>query len=124
MVVVCTATTPVLAAVVLHELAPSDQLRITGYLCLPRTPDEPIWLDVTTLEVLWAALLSLAAGDTDSLDTETIADLIDLFEGLDLVDLTRAVLDTTRPEDRAMVIRALDDVLGDIDIPGMEDLDP
>lgn len=49
MVVPCTATTPALAAAV---LAPGDQLRITGYLCLPRTPDELIWLDVTTLEVL------------------------------------------------------------------------
>ncbi|MEU9313810.1 hypothetical protein [Streptomyces sp. NPDC048256] len=92
--------------------------------CLPRTPDEPIWLDVTTLEVLWAAPLALAAGDTDSLDAETIADLTDLFEDLDLVDLTRAVLDTTRREDRGTVIRAIDDVLGDIAIPGLEDLDP
>ncbi|MEH0557338.1 hypothetical protein [Streptomyces sp. B21-101] len=124
MVVPCTATTPALAATVLHELAPGDQLRITGYLCLPRTPDEPIWLHVTTLEVLWAAPLILAVGDTDSLDAETIADLTDLFEELDLVDLTRAVLDTTRPEDRARVIRAIDDVLGDIAIPGVEDMDP
>ncbi|MFF3208368.1 hypothetical protein [Streptomyces sp. NPDC002962] len=124
MVVPCTATTPALAAAVLHDLVPGDQLRITGYLCLPRAPDEPIWLDVTTLEVLWAASLSLAADGTDGLDAETIADLTDLFEDLDLVDLARAVLDTTRPEDRARVIRAIDDVLGDIPVPGMEDLDP
>ncbi|MEU1193545.1 hypothetical protein [Streptomyces sp. NPDC005859] len=118
------ATTPALAAIVLHDLIPGDQLRITGYLRLPRTPDEPVWLDVTTLEVLWTAPLSLPADDTDGLDAETIADLTDLFTGLDLVDLIRAVLDATRPEDRVTVTRALDDVLGDIPVPGMEDLDP
>ncbi|MFI5877081.1 hypothetical protein ACIBAH_32425 [Streptomyces sp. NPDC051445] len=117
-------TTPALAAAVLHDLVPGDQLRITGYLRLPRTPDEPTWLDVTTLEVLWTAPLSLPADDTDGLDAEAIADLTDLFDDLDLVGLTRAVLDTTPPEDRVTVTRALDDVLGDIPIPGVEDLDP
>ncbi|MFD9394777.1 hypothetical protein ACFWBB_29785 [Streptomyces sp. NPDC060000] len=120
----CTATTPALAAAVLHDLIPGDQIRITGYLRLPGIPDEPMWLDVTTLEVLWPAPLSLPAGGTGGLDAETIAVLTDLFEELDLVDLTRAVLDTTRPEDRAVVTRALDDVLGDIPVPGVEDLDP
>ncbi|WP_331730823.1 hypothetical protein [Streptomyces sp. NBC_00016] len=124
MVLPCTATTPALAAAVLHDLVPGDQLRITGHLRLPRTPDEPMWMDVTTLEVLWTAPLPLPADDTDGLDAETIADLTDLFGDLDLIDLTRAVLDATRPEDRVTVTRALDDVLGDIPVPGVEDLDP
>ncbi|MFG2284039.1 hypothetical protein ACGFNQ_35805 [Streptomyces asoensis] len=124
MVMPCTATTPALAAAVLHDLVPGDQIRITGYLRLPRTPDEPIWLDVTTLEILWTAPLTSVADNTGGLDAETIADLTDLFEDLDLVDLTRAVLDSTQLQDRARVTRALDDVLGDIPVPGMEDLDP
>ncbi|MEU5242635.1 hypothetical protein AB0G81_00650 [Streptomyces asoensis] len=124
MVMPCTATTPALAAAVLHDLVPGDQIRIIGYLRLPRTPDEPIWLDVTTLEILWTAPLTPIADNTGGLDAETIADLTDLFEDLDLVDLTRAVLDNTQAQDRARVTRALDDVLGDIPVPGMEDLDP
>ncbi|MFE1927546.1 hypothetical protein ACFW91_33950 [Streptomyces asoensis] len=124
MVMPCTATTPALAAAVLHDLVPGDQLRVTGYLRLPRTPDEPIWLDVTMLEILWTAPLTPAADNTGGLDAETIADLTDLFEDLDLVDLTRAVLDNTQPQDRARVTRALDDVLGDIPVSGLEDLDP
>ncbi|MFJ9026506.1 hypothetical protein ACIRPU_42165 [Streptomyces sp. NPDC102259] len=66
----------------------------------------------------------MAADEAGGLDAETIAELTDLFEELDLVDLTRVVLDTTRPEDRGAVIRAIDDVLGDIAIPGVEDIDP
>jgi hypothetical protein len=123
MVVPCTATTPVLAAAVLHDLAPGDQLRITGYLCLPRTPDEPIWLDVTTLEVLWAAPLSAPTRGPADLDARTIADLTDLFDGLDLDGLIRTVLDETRPGARAKVIRALDDMFGDIPVPGIDDTD-
>ncbi|MEU9438709.1 hypothetical protein [Streptomyces sp. NPDC048252] len=37
MVLPCTATTPALAGAVLHDLAPGDQLRITGYLPAPHT---------------------------------------------------------------------------------------
>ena len=32
-----------------------DKLRVTGYLRLPRTPDEPMWLVVTELAVLETA---------------------------------------------------------------------
>ncbi|MER5200489.1 hypothetical protein ACWD3J_44250 [Streptomyces sp. NPDC002755] len=124
MVMPCTATTSAVAVAVLHDLVPGDQLRITGYLRLPRTPDEPMWLDVTTLEVLWAAPLSAPAEEPADLGGQTIADLTDLFAGLDLVDLTRTVLDETRPEARARVIQALDDMFGDIALPGVEDIDP
>ncbi|MER5584810.1 hypothetical protein ABT090_24670 [Streptomyces asoensis] len=64
----------------------------------------------------------LSADDSYGLDAETTADLVDLFA--EVVDLTRAVLDATRPEDRGTVTRALDDVLGDMPVPGTEDLDP
>ncbi|MEV7683206.1 hypothetical protein AB0O64_32395 [Streptomyces sp. NPDC088341] len=52
MILPCTVFDPVMAHEVLHDLAPGDQLRVTGFLHLPRTPDEPMWLDVVTLEVL------------------------------------------------------------------------
>ncbi|MFE7929867.1 hypothetical protein ACFU6S_14180 [Streptomyces sp. NPDC057456] len=122
MVMPCTATTPALAAAVLHDLVPGDQLRITGYLRLPRTPDEPMWLDVT-LDVLWAAPLSAPTRGPADLDAQTIADLTDLFDGLDLDGLTRTVLDETRPGARAKVIRALGDMFGDIPVPGIDDTD-
>ncbi|MFE7614357.1 hypothetical protein [Streptomyces sp. NPDC057496] len=55
MVLPCTVTDPELAHAVIHDLAPGDQLRVTGYLRIPRTPDEPMWLAVTTLTVLETA---------------------------------------------------------------------
>ncbi|QTA36855.1 hypothetical protein [Streptomyces sp. CA-256286] len=53
----CGVTDPTLALAVIHNLAPGDKLRVTGYLRLPRTPDEPVWLAVTTLAVLETAPL-------------------------------------------------------------------
>ncbi|MFB7852376.1 hypothetical protein ACFC34_35915 [Streptomyces sp. NPDC056053] len=55
MILPCTVTDSELAHAVIHDLAPGDQLRVTGYLRLPRTPDEPMWLAVTTLTVLETA---------------------------------------------------------------------
>lgn len=63
MILPCTVTDPALTYRVLHELVPGDQLRVTGHLRLPRTPDEPMWLSVTRLEVLRAAP---PLGDTDT----------------------------------------------------------
>jgi hypothetical protein len=56
-------------------------------------------------------------------DPQTLADLTDLFDGLDLTELTHAVLDATWPENRVAVTRALDDMFGDIPVPGIEDTD-
>jgi hypothetical protein len=56
------------------------------------------------------------------LDPETIADLTDLFEDIDLIGLTSAVLNATRPEHRPAVTRAMDDMFGDV--PAPEDTDP
>jgi hypothetical protein len=52
MILPCCVADPELAHSVIHDLVPGDQLRVTGYLRLPRTPDEPMWLAVTTLAVL------------------------------------------------------------------------
>ncbi|MGW6744833.1 hypothetical protein ACWGDX_29550 [Streptomyces sp. NPDC055025] len=57
MILPCTVSDPVMAHEVLHDLVPGDQLRVTGRLHLPRTPGEPMWLDVTALEVLATAPL-------------------------------------------------------------------
>ncbi|MFD8958833.1 hypothetical protein ACFXKH_38040 [Streptomyces caelestis] len=57
MILPCTVTDPELAHVVIHDLVPGDRLRVTGYLQLPRTPDEPMWLVVATLAVLETAPL-------------------------------------------------------------------
>ncbi|MFF7705377.1 hypothetical protein [Streptomyces lydicus] len=57
MVLPCSVADPVMAHAVLHDLAPGDQLRVTGYLHLPRTPTEPMFLAVTELHVLQSALL-------------------------------------------------------------------
>ncbi|WP_331747523.1 hypothetical protein OG365_40810 (plasmid) [Streptomyces sp. NBC_00853] len=55
MILPCRVDDPAMAHLVLHELIPGDQLRVTGYLRLPRTPDEPLWLIVSALEVLQPA---------------------------------------------------------------------
>ncbi len=63
MILPCSITDPVMAAAVLHDLVPGDQLRVTGHLRLPRTSDEPLWLTVTALEVLAPApVLTDSAG--------------------------------------------------------------
>ncbi|OUC77451.1 hypothetical protein CA983_43820 [Streptomyces swartbergensis] len=60
--------------------------------------------------------------DSVVLDPETIADLTDLFEDIDLIDLTNTVLNATRPEHRPAVTQAMDDMFGDV--PAPEDTDP
>ncbi|MEV7291232.1 hypothetical protein AB0N79_06400 [Streptomyces microflavus] len=55
MVLPCGVTDPALALAVIHHLVPGDKLRVTGHLRLPRTPDEPVWLAVTTLAGLETA---------------------------------------------------------------------
>lgn len=60
--------------------------------------------------------------DGVALDPETIADLTELFEDIDLIDLTNAVLNATRPEHRPAVTQAMDDMFGDVSAP--EDTDP
>ncbi|MFF3849883.1 hypothetical protein [Streptomyces sp. NPDC002328] len=57
----------------------------------------------------------------DGVVLETIADLTELFEDIDLIDLTNAVLNATRPEHRPAVTRAMDDMFGDV--PAPEDTD-
>lgn len=53
----CVASNPLLARAVLHELRQGDQLRVTGYLRLPRTPDQAVRLHVHRIEVLATAPL-------------------------------------------------------------------
>ncbi|MGJ5899336.1 hypothetical protein ACSCBZ_46470 [Streptomyces niveiscabiei] len=48
------------------------------------------------------------------LDSQTIADITELFEDIDLVSLTGAVLSSTRPEHRPKVTQAIDDMFGDV----------
>lgn len=67
MILPCTVDDPAMAAAVLNNMVPGDLVRVTGYIHLPRTPDEPMWLDVTDLE-----LLQPAPPRTD-LDTGTAA---------------------------------------------------
>jgi hypothetical protein len=69
MVLPCRVADPEMAHTVLHELVPGDQLRVTGYLHLPRTPDEAMWLAVTELTVLHPAPL---LGDPDSIATTVL----------------------------------------------------
>ncbi|MEV7657909.1 hypothetical protein AB0O39_27540 [Streptomyces anulatus] len=65
MILPCTVTDPELAHAAIHDLVPGDRLRVTGYLQLPRTPDEPMRLVVATLAVLETApLLTDPAADT------------------------------------------------------------
>ncbi|MEV8435120.1 hypothetical protein [Streptomyces chartreusis] len=52
MVMPCSVDDLAVAAAVLGDLEPGDQLRVTGHIRLPRTPDEPMWLAVTGLELL------------------------------------------------------------------------
>ncbi|MFJ7416395.1 hypothetical protein ACIQWZ_37180 [Streptomyces sp. NPDC098077] len=69
MILPCTVTDPELAHAAIHDLAPGDKLRVTGYLQLPRTPDEPMWLVVVALAVLETAPL---LSDPDTLATAVI----------------------------------------------------
>ncbi|MGY4966635.1 hypothetical protein [Streptomyces sp. 900105245] len=55
MILPCSVADPAMAHQVIHHLVPGDKLRVTGYLRLPRTPDEPMWLVVNTLAVLETA---------------------------------------------------------------------
>ncbi|MFI7359445.1 hypothetical protein ACIBTP_36615 [Streptomyces avidinii] len=55
MILPCSVADPVMARTVIHDLVPGDKLRVTGYLRLPRTPDEPMWLVVNTRAVLETA---------------------------------------------------------------------
>ncbi|MFE1198506.1 hypothetical protein ACFW6E_38140 [Streptomyces olivaceoviridis] len=55
MILPCSVANPEMAHQVLHQLTPGDQLRVTGYLRLPRTPDEPMWLVVTEMTLLQPA---------------------------------------------------------------------
>ncbi|NEA14146.1 hypothetical protein [Streptomyces halstedii] len=55
MILPCSVADAELAHAVIHDLVPGDKLRVTGHLRLPRTPDEPMWLVVTTLAVLETA---------------------------------------------------------------------
>ncbi|MFH9605531.1 hypothetical protein ACR31U_35275 (plasmid) [Streptomyces rochei] len=55
MILPCSVTDPQMAHQALHELTPGDQLRVTGYLRLPRTPDDPMSLVVTELVLLQPA---------------------------------------------------------------------
>lgn len=55
MILPCSVADPEMAHQILHELTPGDQLRVTGYLRLPHTPDEPIWLVVTEMTLLQPA---------------------------------------------------------------------
>ncbi|WP_018569229.1 hypothetical protein [Streptomyces sp. PsTaAH-124] len=59
--------------------------------------------------------------DGTVLAPETVADLTELFEDIDLTGLTRDVLNATRPEHRPAVTRALDDMFGDVPAPGDTD---
>ncbi|WP_327180359.1 hypothetical protein OG599_34810 (plasmid) [Streptomyces sp. NBC_01335] len=70
MILPCSVTDSELAHAVIHDLVPGDTLRVTGHLRLPRTPDEPMWLAVTTLTVLETApdLSDPAAGSTAVLE--------------------------------------------------------
>ncbi|MFJ4710090.1 hypothetical protein ACIP6I_35395 [Streptomyces anulatus] len=69
MILPCTVTDPALAHAVIHDLVPGDKLRVTGYLRLPRTPDEPMWLVVAALAVLETAPL---LSDPDTLATAVL----------------------------------------------------
>ncbi|GAA2426439.1 hypothetical protein [Streptomyces coeruleofuscus] len=60
--------------------------------------------------------------DGVALGPETIGDLTELFEDIDLIDLTNAVLNATRPDHRPAVTQAMDDMFGDAPAPG--DTDP
>jgi hypothetical protein len=53
------------------------------------------------------------------LDPQTVSELAKIFEDIDLVGLTGTVLNSTRPEHRLKVTRAIDDMFGDV--PGPED---
>ncbi|WP_331729669.1 hypothetical protein [Streptomyces platensis] len=57
LVLPCRVTDPEMAHAVLHDLTPGDQLRVTGYLHLPRTLTEPMFLAIRELHVLESALL-------------------------------------------------------------------
>ncbi|MDQ1051921.1 hypothetical protein [Streptomyces sp. V4I2] len=53
------------------------------------------------------------------LDPQTVSELAKVFEDIDLAGLTGAVLNSTRPEHRPKVTRAIDDMFGDV--PGPDD---
>ncbi|MEU9413561.1 hypothetical protein AB0E08_48825 [Streptomyces sp. NPDC048281] len=89
-------------------------------------------IDVTTatahkladaIDAMLAVFSSLLPQAGTALDPLALADLTAYFGALDLIELTRDVLNATRPEDKVAVTRALDDLLGDIPVTGFDDSD-
>ncbi|MEU5298019.1 hypothetical protein [Streptomyces umbrinus] len=85
-------------------------------------------IDVTTatshkLADIVDALHDSQAPPEDALDPQTLDDLTDCFDSLDLTEIKRTVLKATPPEGRIAVTRALDDMFGDIPVTGIEDTD-
>jgi hypothetical protein len=80
MILPCSVADPALAHAVLHDLAPGDKLRVTGYLHLPGTPDAPIWLAVTALAVLETAPLVLAWDDSAPVHIERYGEFLCWFD--------------------------------------------
>ncbi|MFH8873161.1 hypothetical protein [Streptomyces griseus] len=88
MVLPCGVTDPELAHAVLHDLVPGDKLRVTGHLHLPRTPDDPVWLAVSTLAVLETAPLLTDPGAVSTAVLERYGPYICWFDAdTDVVDV-------------------------------------
>ncbi|MEU9072048.1 hypothetical protein AB0D60_34835 [Streptomyces sp. NPDC048306] len=66
---------------------------------------------------------SQRSDDDTVVDQQTVAELTAVFNAINLTDLTRQVLNATRPETRPAVTRALDDMFGDIPVTGTDDSD-
>lgn len=62
----CTVADPVLARTVLDDLQPGDQLRVTGWLRLPRSPGDVLEVCVDSIELLEPAPPQ-GSGGTDEL---------------------------------------------------------
>ncbi|MGW1814115.1 hypothetical protein ACWCQM_11215 [Streptomyces sp. NPDC002125] len=77
----------------------------------------------TTNAVSVVAEYALAKPSTPDLHPKAVADLIDMFDNLDLVDLTKSVLNAVTPTGRLAATQAIDDMFGHIPHPGAENGD-
>jgi len=74
-----------------------------------------------TIDTAGAPVDPTAAADFARSNPELAEDIASAFTGIDLTELTRAVLDDTDPQNRMAVTRALDAMFGDVTDQEAED---
>jgi hypothetical protein len=121
-------------AAALAELGYTDRISIRPDVRLLLTPENPTSREIRSMHALGLTpeLAELAAeaieqltarrtvGHLPNAKPELTSEVNSVFASLDLREITREVLDTTTPNNRTTVTRALNDMFGDVIDPEAE----